>query len=143
MKSNFALLTLLVLTVAGCATTPPTSDQLRVAPQSQVYFLSQAKTNETAQAIFVRDSGALASLNFLHLYIDGKKAASLNTAEMVEVTLPKGEHVFGVVPTDPFGMRAIYSIDQELKPGRIYHYRLIITDSGVRIQREPDMIKEN
>lgn len=142
MKTNIALLTLSGLIVTGCATSIPASNELRTAPQSQIYFHSEAVTKETAQAIFVRDSGALGSANFLHLYIDGKKAAALNTAETIEITIQKGEHVFGVKPTDPFGLASAFSIDQDLKPGRVYRYRLSHTPSGSRITREPAQATE-
>lgn len=143
MKITFNLLALSCALASGCATSIPNNNELHAAPQSQIYFASEPSSTETAQVIITRDSGALGSANFLHLYIDGKKAASLNTAETVELTIPKGEHVFGVKPTDPFGLASTFSIDQELKPGRVYHYRLSHTPNGSRISREPEIVQGN
>lgn len=143
MKIYFAPLALSALIITGCATSAPTNGELRAAPQSQIYYPSEATTSETARAIFVRDVGALGSANFLHLYIDGKKAASLNTAEKVEFSLAKGEHVFGVKPTDPFGLASTFSIDQDLKPGRTYRYRLSHTPNGSRISRDIESAQED
>lgn len=126
----------LCLLLAGCATTPPS--QPRAAPKEQVFIASVPPSQDTATVIFVRDSGILGSANYLHLYIDGQKAASLDPSEMIELTIASGEHVFGVKPTDPFGLSSMHSIDQDLKSGQVYRYRLTNTPNGSRVSREPE-----
>lgn len=146
MNLNFFLVTTSILLVAlsGCATAPPRPNEVRNVPPDQIYYVSPRQSvTETTQIIVTRDKGALGSANFLHFYFDGQKAASLNTAEKVELTVPKGEHVLGVRPTDPFGLASTFSIDQDLKPGRVYRYRLIHTPNGSRIHREPDLTPSN
>lgn len=144
MNNSIVLLAGSCLIAAGCATSTPNHNELRVVPQSHIYFVSPSRSaTETAQIIVTRDSGALGSANFLHFYIDGQKAVSLNTAETVELTVPKGEHIFGVKPTDPFGLASTFSIDQDLKPGRVYRYRLSHTPNGSRISREPEIAPSN
>lgn len=86
--------------------------------------MKQIPRNGNAQATFVRDVGFTGSGVSDHLFIDGAKAASLNPGEKVEFVLPPGEHIFGVVPTDPFGTHSLNTIDQELKAGKVYFYRI-------------------
>jgi len=101
-----------------------------------MYFASMTPSQDTTRLIFVRDTGVLGSANFLHLYVDGKKAASLNPAEFVEITISSGEHTFGVKPTDPFNLSPLVVIDQDVKAGRTYRYRLSNSLNGSQISRE-------
>ena len=130
---------LLALVLVGCSTTPPTRSEVHPIPGDRV-FLKQTPAPDHAFATFTRDVGLFGSGTYFHLYIDGKKAASLDTGEQVRFALPPGEHVFGVIPTDPFGTLTIVSIDQDLKAGRHYYYRLLGEASSNRfsIQRLPE-----
>ena len=76
-------------------------------------------------------------ISSIHLSINDEKAASIDTGEKVTIRLPAGEYSFSVVPTDPFGTHAVFSIDQRLEDGKVYTYRILTDgdDLKTRIQR--------
>lgn len=131
-----AFLQMLALTLAGCATTPTPITEAINTPEERIYFKS-TQGQPSAMVVFIRDQGFTGSGVYKHLSIDGEKAAAIDVGEKVTLLIPAGEHVFGVMPTDPFGTHAEFSIDQKLELDRTYTYR-ILTDGnslGSRIQR--------
>jgi hypothetical protein len=127
----------LVAFCAGCATTPIPVKEAKPVPADRVFRSSSIPKNGNVTVLFVRDTGFVGSGVYHHLFIDGRKAASLNPGEKIELVLPPGEHIFGVTPTDPFGNAIVNSIDQDLKPDRKYYYRLQTDGNDMRtvIQR--------
>lgn len=121
---NFALLLTSLCLATGCATSAISQKEAKFAPAEQIFLNSQLPSLGNAQVIFVRDIGFLGSGVYQNLFIDGQKAASLNPGEKVQFVLPPGEHIFGVIPTDPFGTHALNTIDQDLKPNKQYFYRI-------------------
>lgn len=117
--------------IAGCATSPIPTEDAQPVPSERVFRNNQLPSEGAAWTVFVRDVGLNQAGAYLHLFINGKKAASLNPGEKVEFVLPPGEYIFGVKPTDPFGGYTLNTIDQELKPGKRYFYR-IATDGNFR-----------
>lgn len=120
-----AFFTIAALGIAGCATSPIPVNQAQSVPADRVFLQEQLPREGNSFAVFVRDVGFLGSGVYYHLFIDGKKAASMNPGERVEFVLTPGEHIFGVIPTDPFGAHAFNTIDQDLKPNRQYFYRVL------------------
>lgn len=115
----------IVLTgISGCATTPVTTKEAQAVPGDRILRTERLPIEGNAQALFVRDGGLLGAGVYQHLFIDGKEAALLNPSEKVEFVLSPGEHIFGVIPTDPFGTSSLNTIDQDLKPGKRYFYRI-------------------
>lgn len=133
-----SILVSLIFCLSACATSPIPASNARPVPQERVFLTFKQAKEQTSKIVVIRDSGMLGVANLLHLFLDGKALASFESGEMLEVDLPSGEHVFGVKPTDPFGLASTFSIDQELKPGRIYRYRLIHTPNGSRMHRVSD-----
>lgn len=132
---NKVILLILTVCIFGCATSPTPESLARPIPDSRIFLNFNIAKDQASKVVVIRDSGILGSANQLHLFLDGKRLASLEAGEILEITLPSGEHVFGVKPTDPFGLASIFSIDQDIKPGRTYKYRLIHTPNGSRIHR--------
>lgn len=126
-----------ILGIAGCTTTPVSELTAKHVPLEKIFFESAPATPENAVATFVRDSGAFGAAVDLHLFINGKKAASLRAGEKVEIRLIPGAYIFGVLPTDPFGAISLRSIDQTLQPRQKYFYRIFreATNSKAEIQR--------
>lgn len=130
---GFALLFILT----GCATSPMPIKEAQSVPGERIFRTENELVDGNAQALFVRDVGFTGAGVYHHLFIDGTKAASLNPGEKVEFFLRPGEHVFGVIPTDPFGTHALNTIDQDLKAGKKYYYRIQTDGNSFRtvIQR--------
>lgn len=126
-----------ILGATGCTTTPLSGLTAKHVPASRQYFENASTSPENAAVTFVRDGGMLGSAVDLHVFINGKKAASLRAGEKVEIRLIPGEYIFGVVPTDPFGAIALRSIDQNLRPGQKNFYRIFrdASSPGAEIQR--------
>jgi hypothetical protein len=123
MKS-FVFASVILFAVSGCATSPITNKDAQPVPADRIFHTEKLPIEGNANVIFVRDVGAWGSGLYNHLFIDGNKAASLNPSEKVEFILAPGEHIFGVIPTDPFGQYTLHTIDQDLKPGKRYFYRI-------------------
>ena len=133
IKTFFALLTVVLV---GCATAPTPLLQAKTTPDTRVYFRAN-NASAMSTAIFIRDTGFVGSGVYIHLSINGEKAASIDVGEKVTFHLPSGDYLFGVIPTDPFGTFAGFGLDQILVEGRTYTYR-ILTDGNsfeTRIQR--------
>lgn len=137
MKAAAIGFIILIIGVSGCATsTIPTKDAVFV-PADRIFRTQQLPQGGNVQAVFVRDVGFTEAALYQHLFIDGSKAASLNPGEKVEFVLSPGEHIFGVVPTNPFGTYSLNTIDQDLKSGKRYFYRIQTDGNSLRtvIQR--------
>lgn len=90
-----------------------------------------------ATVVFVRDTGFIGSAVYQNLTINEERAAAMDVGEKVTFQLPAGEYVFGIKPTDIFGIVAPFAIEQKLEGGKIYHYRILAGGdaASVRIQR--------
>ena len=129
-----ALFFIALILLSGCATSAiPINDAVDVQTD-RIFLNNQLNVEGNAVAVFVRDVGFMGCAVYEHLFIDGKKAASLNPGEKVEFMLPPGEHIFGVIPTDPFGTHALNSIDQDLKPDKRYFYRIYADGNSMRTE---------
>jgi hypothetical protein len=124
--AKLILYLLICLSVTACATTPTSLKETTQVPSERIFYQQQASPEGMSKAIFVRDRGYLMGGAYLHLFINGSKAASIETGERLELLLNPGEYVFGVKPTDYFGAYTLYSIDQVLQAGKTYYYRLLI-----------------
>jgi len=112
--------------IAACATTPTPLQETAQVPSGRIYYQQKGLAKDASRAVFVRDRGYLMGGAYLHLFINGEKAASLETGERLELLLNPGDYIFGVKPTDYLNAYTEYSIDQVLQAGKTYYYRLLI-----------------
>jgi len=84
-----------VLLLGGCATEPVALHSAQVAPAYRVFW--RAPADATATLTVVRDRGAVGSACYAGLYLNGAKAAYLERGEKVDLRLPAGETLVGVV----------------------------------------------
>lgn len=134
---NLLMLLALSLILCSCATTPIRLQEATAVPAARIYFNKKPSTANPARAIFVRDVGFTGRGVYQHVYINGERAASLAVGERFDVHLDPGDYIFGVMPTDPFGSHAMYSIDQTLIADKSYFYRILIDGNSMtsRIHR--------
>lgn len=81
--------------LVGCATAPISNQQAEDAPSAQILnkdFL--LKKDNSSVVVIKRDAGMKGSLCTTRVYIDGKPAVDLRTAQKLTVYLPVGEHIF-------------------------------------------------
>ncbi|HYG07317.1 MAG TPA: hypothetical protein VD865_13060 [Stenotrophomonas sp.] len=82
------------LAAAGCVmpTKQPTSDAIRDVPQERVFAFGP-QPDPTGEVVVVRDIGLIGSGCYLGVFVDGKEAVRLETAERVRLQLSAGRHV--------------------------------------------------
>lgn len=131
MKNTLLALAVLI-SAGGCATSPVAINNARSVPMERVFRADALPLANSARAVFVRDAGFSGGGAYQHLYIDGKKAASLNPGEKVEFMLTPGKHIFGATPTDPSETRTLNAIDQDLKADKSYFYHIQMDGDSTR-----------
>ena len=89
---------IMALLLAACATTPTTIQQASAVPSSRILaaqWVSQAPY--TGSLVVKRDSGFMGSACTIRVFLDGVPVADLAPAEKVEIFVPMGEHIVGVI----------------------------------------------
>ncbi len=133
MRMNRLLLLALVL-VAGCATKPPSSDQIVPAPADRL-FSHQVSVGGGSFTV-TRDVGSMGGGCPLAVLVAGQVAGEVRTGEQATFHLPAGETIIGVVPA---GKGLCSAGDQNrhrnesslvLKPGEHRRYRAGIDADG-------------
>ena len=101
-KIKLLILVLAIVSlVVGCASTPMTTNDSLLIPDSQVLpdgkkFLAQDKNS--GQVIVKRDGGFTGSACFTRIYIDAKAIADLDVTQKVILNLPAGEYIVSAEP---------------------------------------------
>lgn len=90
------LIAMLALGLAGCATSPVTSDQARPVPPERMLAFGTGEPASSGVLSVTRDSGFLGGGCYLGFYIDGQLAAKFDTAEKGIFYVKPGEHVIGI-----------------------------------------------
>lgn len=141
MKTMTIFKTLAAITVtafaAGCSTVATPVSDAKPAPKSSYHMTPSAPSAELATVVFVRDEGFFGMGVDTHVFFNGKKAVSLAAGEKATFNLPPDEYIFGVSRTDPLRSAGFFSIEQNLKVGKTYHYRVFFDGgtSNAYIQR--------
>ena len=118
------VMTAIVLTLSGCAGYPPSKPT--PVPPDRIYYVQPAMVGNLAKVVFTRGkrkhgSGGL----YQHIYLNGKRIASIMPGERLELNIPAGEWVFGVKPTDLAGQYKLNTIKESLEGGKDYLYRIV------------------
>ena len=136
MTIRFMAMVVFATLIFGCATTITPMSEARPTPDDRIYYRIH-DDKPFATVIFVRDTGFVGSGVYQNVSVDEERGAAIDVGEKATFRIPPGEHVFSVIPTDPFGTHAPYAIDQRLEAGKTYYYR-ILTDGNTmstRLQR--------
>ena len=134
MKS--ALIVVVAILLAGCATSPVSVAKSRPVPPNRLLsgfgaFAYPSAT--TAQIVVVRDSGILGAGAPAKLLVDGAPVARLRPGERVQIFVSAGDHILGVKP-DPQLMGALTETSSSVSAGRTYHFRISISETSFKIQ---------
>lgn len=126
------LLTLLVVVVlAGCATSPPPLQSQKAAPANQVATLPAVTSPKPATIRIVRDEGFIGVALYIHVSLDGNKVVSLNAGEFQEFQVDPGEYLLSAILTDPFNARHPTTVDANWRAGGRYSYRTGVDGNAV------------
>ncbi|WP_122864369.1 hypothetical protein [Pseudomonas viridiflava] len=135
------LATVIVVSIAGCSSTPVDSDSAKRVPADRT-FAYQSIVPSGATLIISRDNGFWASGGcFVTVRIDGKKAARVNTGEVAKFQLKPGRHIVGIAGDEEGSGLCAMQIGQpvkesatELVDGEIQKFRISGTQNGLDIR---------
>ncbi|AMB86659.1 hypothetical protein AWM79_15640 [Pseudomonas agarici] len=135
------LLTAAIVLLAGCSSTPVETSSAKQVPAERIYAY-QAEVPGGAILVISRDKGFWASGGcFATLLIDGKKAARINTGEVVKFQVKPGRHIVGIAGDDEGSGLCAMQIGQPVKEtasevaaGEVQKYRISGTQNGTDIR---------
>ncbi|MFM0136468.1 hypothetical protein [Caballeronia grimmiae] len=85
--------------LAACSTSPVPLSRATSTPSERIFSPTLAKTSDGAQKItIVRDSGLKGSAFYTTVYVDGVRAADVDTSEAVRIYLQPGVHILSAGP---------------------------------------------
>jgi hypothetical protein len=126
---------LLLLTLAGCATTPTASPQATPVPANRLLVLQEAAPDRTAKLIVTRDQGFVGSGCYLSFLINGVHAGRFDVGETAQFHVAPGELVLGsrfdLLGRGLCGGREDVTLRETLlRSGETKHFRLSIDSAG-------------
>ncbi|MBU2538120.1 MAG: DUF2846 domain-containing protein [Proteobacteria bacterium] len=134
MPGRVLILTIVALSVVGCATTVPTMAELQPVPENRV-FANQLQTEGNAELAVLRDKSFSGSAVDYRLFVDGKLSAQLAWGEFVIMSLPAGERIIEIRHPSPLVGAIGDSATLRAEPNVTYYYR-VNSDSGqIRLLR--------
>ncbi|MBF8636092.1 hypothetical protein IRZ48_05490 [Pseudomonas fulva] len=139
MRILIAVMGLFLL--AGCTTSPVSSDKAKAAPVERIIYESPAHAGSSITV--TRDTGWIAGGGcYVGVLIDGKLAARIATGETVTFRVPEGRHILGL-SGDPMGNglcgleigQSIKESSADLKQGESQRFRISgDTNSGLDLR---------
>ncbi|NNJ16329.1 hypothetical protein CSV86_014465 [Pseudomonas putida CSV86] len=139
MRILFAVMGLALL--AGCTTSPVSSDKAKAAPLERIIYESPAHAGSSITV--TRDTGWIAGGGcYVGVLIDGKLAARIATGETVTFRVSEGRHILGL-SGDPMGNglcgleigQSIKESSADLKQGESQRFRISgDTNSGLDLR---------
>lgn len=127
--------------LAGCTTSPVSSDKAKAAPLERIIYESPAHAGSSITV--TRDTGWIAGGDcYVGVLIDGKLAARIATGETVTFRVPEGRHILGL-SGDPMGNglcgleigQSIKESSADLKQGESQRFRISgDTNSGLDLR---------
>lgn len=126
---RLAAAALVAAMLCGCATTVPTTADLKPTPQERI-TASRTKEPDSATLTILRDKGFVGSAIDWRVLIDGMPAAQIAWGEFAVLYVKPGERIIEVRhPSPTIGMVGD-STTLRAEPGAAYFYR-INADVGV------------
>ena len=127
--------------VAGCSSTPVDQSSAKKVPAART-LAYQANVPGGATLIISRDNGFWASGGCMAtVLVDGKKAARIDTGEIVRFELKPGRHIVGIAGDDDGKGLCAMQIGQPVKEiatdvaaGEVQKFRISGTQNGTDIR---------
>lgn len=133
------LIAFLALGLAGCSTTPTSSDAAKRVPQDRILLSSQGPST----VIITRDKGWFAGGGcFVTALVDGKPVARIDTGETVSIKTNEGRHILAITgDKDGKGLcglqigQPIKENATDIKPNEVQKFRITgDTSSGLDLR---------
>lgn len=133
-------LLLFALFVAGCASSPVSTNSAIAAPTSNIYspetFVADSHKGEI---VLVRDA-SFSGKCALGVYLDGNLVAAIGREQKLVMYVPPGEHVLGAGPNPNgggvcnwFSDRLRREVSVSAAPGKQLKYRLAMNNGQISI----------
>lgn len=119
---------MLLVLLAGCATTPTPSESADPVPGDRLYAYQQ-NTGGEATLVVTRDNGFLGSACNTRLMIDGRLAAEIGPGETAKFYIPAGDVILGVNSNSVCG-GGLKEREAKLSAGMVKKFRISIDTSG-------------
>jgi hypothetical protein len=138
MKITVASFTLLLL-LAGCSTTPVTSQSALPIAMDRVYqpsYMGPASSGSDATVVFQRDAGFSGAGCSHDMYIDNVKVFAIRHGEQITIHLPAGQHFFRLETGGGLCPNIAASQETTLAPGAREAFRILLpSDGSLRLTR--------
>lgn len=127
--------------IAGCSSTPVDRASAKVVPADRT-FAYQTDVPGGAKLVVSRDNGFWASGGcYATVLVDGRKAARINTGEVVTFKLKPGRHIVGIAGDEDGNGLCALQIGQPVKEaateigaGEVQKFRVSGTQNGADIR---------
>lgn len=127
--------------LSGCSSTPVDPGSAKKVPSDRT-FAYQADVPGGARLVISRDNGFWASGGcYATILVDGRKAARIDTGEMVSFKLKPGRHIIGIAGDDDGNGVCALQIGQpvketstDLSAGDVQKFRVSGTQNGTDIR---------
>ncbi|MGO4302187.1 hypothetical protein [Cupriavidus sp. RAF12] len=126
----------LVVALAGCATTPIPAEQAKAVPAERLFAFQQRPAGEYATLIVTRDTGMAGARSDVKLSIGNQPAADVGAGETVRFYLPAGEVIVGAKLDELLLSQPIVERAVALQPGQARRYRISV-NPGVGVDLQP------
>ena len=134
-RNRLSIYFIVMLALSGCGTTPvPTSMTMHVASEHIITPRSAYWFENGIPITIKRDSGFKGGSGRITFLINNMAIAELQTSERIDLQLPPGDYIFGVVSSwNPFNAapteRAV-----TVRPGGITTYRIYFPPGDATVQ---------
>jgi len=140
MLRTFLTITAAIV-LAGCSSTPVNQASAKQVPASRA-FAFQADVPGGAKLVVSRDKGFWASGGcYATVLVDGRKAARVDTGEIVAFQVKPGRHIIGIAGDDDGNGMCALQIGQPVKEiatqvdaGTLQKFRISGTQNGTDIR---------
>jgi len=129
---------LLFSALAGCSTTPVTSQTAQPVPPDRIYQPGDVgpASGDEASVQFLRDAGFAGAGCSHDLYVDNVKVFAIRHGEQITLHLPPGHHFFRLETGGGLCPNIAASQETTLAPGQHEVYRILLpSDGNLRLTR--------
>ena len=126
---RFLIGTLAFVMLAGCGSSPVSSDRADPVPAKRLYAFGGPAA---AQLIVIRDGGLYGAGCNYRFCIDGTLAAEFAAGEVARFGLPAGRHILSSTYSGACGGGSVVEREIEVKVGEIVRRRISVITGGAQ-----------
>ena len=132
MRAHIAL-TLFILVLAACSTSPVTQHSADPVPDKRIYkpsFIGPAVSTDDATLVFLRDKGFSGAGCSHDIYVNNVKVFAIDSNEHITIHVPAGQHFMRLETGGGLCPNIATSQETTLAPGARQVYRILLPSGG-------------